>query len=51
MRVSKLIGVEKSGGVNLTDRQLFRLIGFDQVVALDAHLYEGADISHDLNEA
>lgn len=33
----------------LTDRQLFQALGFSSLSALDASLYEGADIAHDLN--
>ena len=34
----------------LTDRQLFHALGFSSLSALDASLYEGADIAHDLNK-
>jgi len=34
----------------LTDHQLFHALGFSSVSAMDANLYEGADIAHDLNK-
>jgi SAM-dependent methyltransferase len=35
----------------LSDQQLFRGLGFDQIAALDASAHEGADILHDLNNS